>query len=193
MISSRSSINDSSRGTRRYLGKYRGVVINNIDPNGLQRVQVQVSEISPVPLMNWALPCTPVGGPQHGLVTVPPIGSGVWVEFERGGDIDYPIWVGCFWGSSFEVPRRSSSVTNIPFLQSITLQTPLQHSIVISDLPGPLGGIQLTTASEAKIHVTDLGIEIDNGKGASIQMIGPMIRINATQVVINDGALMVTG
>ena len=33
---------------------------------------------------------------------IPPVGANVWVEFE-GGDPDYPIWSGCFWGTG-EVP-----------------------------------------------------------------------------------------
>ena len=28
---------------------------------------------------------------------IPPIGANVWVEYE-GGDPNYPVWVGCFWG-----------------------------------------------------------------------------------------------
>ena len=40
----------------------------------------------------WATPCVPVG-----YLGVPPVGSGVWVEFE-GGDTDYPIWSGCWLG-----------------------------------------------------------------------------------------------
>lgn len=178
------------REAKTYYGKYRGVVVNNLDPNGLARVQVQVAAISASPMVNWALPCSPVGGPQHGMVTVPPIGAGVWIEFEQG-DPDYPIWTGCFWGSSAEVPSRSGAVYNKPLLQSITLQTPLQHSVVISDMPGPLGGIQIRTATEARVFVTDTGIDIDNGKGASIQLIGPAIIFNAPILSFNNGALTI--
>ena len=28
---------------------------------------------------------------------LPPVGANVWIEFE-GGDANYPIWSGCFWG-----------------------------------------------------------------------------------------------
>ena len=36
-------------------------------------------------------------GPPMGVFCVPPIGAGVWVEFEQG-DPDYPIWVGLLLG-----------------------------------------------------------------------------------------------
>ena len=39
------------------------------------------------------------------MFTVPPEGSNVWVEFE-GGDANYPIWSGCFWGQG-ELPQQN--------------------------------------------------------------------------------------
>ncbi len=39
----------------------------------------------------------PYAGDGVGLFAVPPVGANVWVEFE-GGDPDYPILAGCFWG-----------------------------------------------------------------------------------------------
>jgi uncharacterized protein involved in type VI secretion and phage assembly len=172
----------------KYYGKFRGSVVNNFDPKGLGRLIVTVAEVSPVPLLNWALPCLPIGGPQHGMFAVPPPLAEVWIEFEQG-DLDYPIWTGCMWGGSGEVPRKAPLAN--PLLQSITLQTPTQNGVVISDAPGPLGGIQLTTRLQQKILLTDVGIEINNGLGASIKMIGPTIQIQAAQVSINNGALTV--
>lgn len=179
-----SSVADSIR----FYGKFRGTVINNFDPEGRARIQVQVADVSPIPLINWALPCAPVGGLRNGFVAVPNIGSGVWIEFEQG-DPDYPIWTGCYWGSSAELPDRRPTL--IPGIQTVTIQTLLRNSIVISDLPGPTGGIQIKTATEAKIAVTDLGIEIDNGKGASIKMVGPTILIDANLVSINGTNLTI--
>src|SRR5262245_45975639 len=99
---------ESARG-RYYYGKYRAKVIENFDPEGEMRLLVQVPDVSPDPLQSWATCSTPVGGPQHGFFSVPPKGTGVWVEFEQG-DIDFPIWTGCFWGSRREAPERSRPV-----------------------------------------------------------------------------------
>jgi uncharacterized protein involved in type VI secretion and phage assembly len=183
-----SSTGEGGECVRQYLGKFRGIVENNVDPLGQGRILVTVPEVSPLMLLNWARPCTPVGGPQHGMFAVPPPKAEVWIEFESG-DLDYPLWVGCVWGGSVEVPRKAP-VAN-PLTQAITLQTPTQHSVVIDDAPGSLGGIQITTRLRQKILLTDTGIEIDNGFGASIRMVGPTIEINAAKVSINRGALEV--
>jgi hypothetical protein len=86
---------------KKFWGKYRGRVVSNLDPLGLGRIQVDVANV-PGSTMNWAMPCAPYGGPEVGFYAVPPDGAQVWVEFE-GGDPNYPIWVGCFWGEG-EMP-----------------------------------------------------------------------------------------
>jgi hypothetical protein len=55
---------------------------------------------------------------------------------------------------------------------------------MLSDLPGPTGGILLKTTTGAFISVNDLGITISNGKGAIITMLGPTVDINATALTI---------
>ena len=165
----------------KFYGKYRGVVLNNIDPMQMGRLMVQVPDVTGLPPASWALPCVPIAGIQNGMFALPIIGSGVWVEFEQG-DADHPIWVGCFWGSAPEVPALARATP--PTLPSITLQTPLQNGLTISDLPGPTGGILLKSATGATLIVNDCGIYIQNGKGAMITMVGPT-------VTINNGALTI--
>ena len=160
---------------KRYYGKYRGTVINNVDPMQIGRIQVMAPDVSSVMLSSWAMPCAPVAGINMGMFALPLIGGGVWVEFEQG-DPDYPIWVGGFWGMAAEVPLLSHMVP--PAVPGITLQTPLKNGIVISDVPGPTGGIQIQTATGAMISVTDIGIMISNGKGAVISLTGPTVDIN---------------
>jgi uncharacterized protein involved in type VI secretion and phage assembly len=165
---------------QRFYGKYRATVVNNIDPKGLARIQVLVPDVSTTAISSWAMPCLPWGGMQAGLFTVPLIGAGVWVEFEQG-DPDFPIWTGCYWGSPAETPAAARQVP--PAVPGFTIQSPSQNVIQISDLPG-LGGILLRTRSGAMISINDLGITINNGKGAAISMLG-------NTVDINNGALTV--
>jgi len=160
---------------KKFYGKYRGTVINNVDPMQIGRIQVMAPDVSNVMLSSWAMPCAPVAGINMGMFALPLIGAGVWVEFEQG-DPDYPIWVGGFWGMAAEVPLLSHMVP--PAVPGITLQTPLKNGIVISDVPGPTGGIQIQTATGAMISVTDIGIMISNGKGAVINLTGPTVDIN---------------
>ncbi len=166
----------------KYYGKYRGVVLNNVDPMQMGRLMVEVPDVTGLAPSSWAMPCVPIAGIQNGMVALPIIGSGVWVEFEQG-DPDYPIWTGCFWGSAAEIPALALTVP--PAVPGITFQTPLQNGITINDVPGPTGGIMLKSATGATIIVNDTGIYIQNGKGASIVMAGPT-------VTINNGALVIT-
>ncbi|MDN3556269.1 phage baseplate assembly protein V [Halomonas maura] len=167
--------------TERYYGKYRGVVLNNVDPLQQGRLQVQVPDVAGLVPASWAMPCVPLAGLQNGMMALPVVGSGVWVEFEQGNP-DHPIWVGCFWGSAAEVPALALATP--PGMPAITLQTPLQNGMTISDLPGPSGGIMLKSATGASLIVNDTGIYIQNGKGAMITLVGPT-------VTINNGALTV--
>ena len=164
------------------VGKYRGTVVNNVDPMQIGRLQVLVPDVSNVMLSTWAMPCASVAGIQHGQFGVPPPGAGVWIEFEQG-DIEYPIWVGCFWGNAGEVPALARVIP--PGMSGFGFQTMLQNGIVISDVPGPTGGIMLKSATGATLIVNDTGIYIQNGKGASIMLVGPT-------VTVNQGALVVT-
>lgn len=163
---------------RRFYGKYRGTVVNNIDPMLRGRLLVTVPDaIGPVP-SSWAEPCVPLAGPTGppmGVYMVPVIGAGVWVEFEQG-DVSRPIWVGCRWGGSSDVPPLAHA--GLPVSPNIVLQTLGQNTLVISDLPGPTGGIMLKSATGASLIVNDTGIYIQNGKGASIVMTGPTVNVN---------------
>ena len=171
----------SNGPAEKFFGKYRGTVLNNVDPEQRGRIQVIVPDVTSVIPSSWAMPCAPVAGIQMGMFTVPLIGSGVWVEFEQG-DPDYPIWTGCFWGTAAEVPALSRIVP--PVVPGITLQTPLQNGLVISDVPGPTGGILLKTTTGAMISISDVGITISNGKGAIITMVGNAVDINAGALTV---------
>jgi len=166
---------------QKYYGKYRGSVLNNVDPMQMGRLMVQVPDVSGLIPSSWAMPSFPFTGKQMGAYMIPQIGSGVWVEFEQGNP-DYPIWSGCWYGSAAEVPALA--LAGNPASPSIVLQTALQNSIVVSDLPGPTGGIMLKSTTGATIIVNDTGIYIQNGKGASLIMTGPT-------VAINNGALTI--
>jgi uncharacterized protein involved in type VI secretion and phage assembly len=166
---------------KRYYGKYRGTVVNNVDPMQLGRIQAIVPDVSgPIPT-SWAMPCLPGAGINTGMFTVPQIGSGVWIEFEQG-DPDRPIWVGGYWGTFAERPLLSQPVQ--PPVSGFTIQTTLKNGIVISDMPGPTGGILIQSTTGATISVSDVGIVISNGKGAVISMVGPTVDVNVGALTV---------
>jgi len=165
----------------KFFGVYRGTVVNNIDPMQLGRITAIVPDVSGITPTTWAMPCVPVAGKQMGTYMVPQIGSGVFMQFEAG-DPDRPVWIGGWWGTAAEVPALA--LAGEPADPNIVIQSTLQNAIVVSDLPGPTGGIMLKSTTGATIIVNDTGIYIQNGKGASIVMTGPT-------VTINNGALVV--
>jgi hypothetical protein len=172
-----------SAGTvKKFYGKYRGTVFNAADPQQIGRIQALVPDVLGLLPSSWAMPCFPVTGKQFGFYALPQVGTGVWIEFEQG-DPNFPIWSGCWYGIVAETPAAGLLVP--PLIPGITLQTTLQNSLTISDMPPPAGGILIKTLAGALISVNDLGITISNGKGASILMQGP-------SVIINAGALVVT-
>ena len=109
---------------QRYFGKYRGQVVDNRDPEGLARLQVVVPALLQRAAV-WAMPCVPYAGDGIGLFALPPIGAAVWVEFE-GGDMDYPIWAGCFWRRPWKSrqPEGGLSMTKTSVRSGKSLRRP---------------------------------------------------------------------
>jgi hypothetical protein len=161
-----------------FFGKYRGKVENNIDPMLLGRVQVSAPAVLGEGTMSWAMPCVPYAGSGVGLFAIPPVGANVWVEFE-GGDTDYPIWSGCFWGVG-EVPA-SPAVPQMKVLKTDGI------TLTLSDLPGG-GGLTIEAGPPAvpmplKVVMNASGIELSNAAAS--------VKLTAASVSVNNGALEV--
>lgn len=155
------------------MGKYRGTVEDNADPQKRGRMKVRVPAVVGANRDIWAEPCVPYAGPGVGAWAIPPVGSHVWVEFE-GGNPDYPIWTGCFWSEGETVPGGGK-------VEQKVFQT-AAGTITLDD--SATGGITIET-SGMKIRLADSGIEIDNGRGARLTL-------NQSTISLNSGALEVT-
>lgn len=127
---------------RRFYGKYRGLVVDNADPEHLGRLKVRVPSVLGTDVVTgWAMPCVPYGGDMNqGFLFIPETGAGVWVEFEEG-DLEFPIWVGTFWskpGGDSELPKpnkpdgsEESSAQDPPTRKII--KTKKGHTIQLED------------------------------------------------------------
>jgi len=170
---------------RKFYGKYRGTVLQNVDPQQRGRIMCLVPDVlGPTP-STWCEICTPLAGPPGppmGVYMVPPIGAGVWVEFENGNP-DSPIWTGCRFNMG-DAPTLA--LAGNPADPNICIQSLLQHVVMISDMPPTpaTGGIILKSTTGAMIVVNDSGIYISNGKGASMTMVGPTINFNLGAMTI---------
>jgi hypothetical protein len=97
----------------------------------------------------WAMPCVPYAGKSLGLFALPPAGTSVWVEFE-GGEINQPIWSGCFWKDG-EIPG-GDEIEGVMFLR-----TPGWSVRVDNDA----GKIEIEASGGAKLTLDANGIKID--------------------------------
>jgi len=159
-----------------FYGKYRGVVTNNGDPWKIGRLRAKVEDVYGDRESGWALPCVPYAGKGVGLFLIPPDKSLVWIEFENG-DPDYPIWSGCFWADEKVGPEVLPAKPADPAIK--VLKTDI-GKIEINDAKG-----KESITIEAKIGKQTLrlvmdnsGIEIDNGRGATVKLSSKTVSIN---------------
>jgi hypothetical protein len=157
----------AERDQSRFHGKYRGIVRDIEDPENLGRIKAEVPAIYEDQQSPWALPAFPFAGQGHGLVLLPEVGDGVWIEFEAG-DINRPIWTGC-WFASGERPDPAGAKSRL-------LATSAGHQIVLDEdrdqiqLKHP-GGAEITmSASEivlklglCELKITSSEINLNNG------------------------------
>jgi uncharacterized protein involved in type VI secretion and phage assembly len=113
-ISKSSMYGHSWQGERHY-GKYRGIVSDNNDPKSMGRIKAKVPEVLGNVDTGFALPCAPYSGGGMGFFALPPVGAGVWIEFEAG-DVSRPIWSGCWWGEN-QLPKDEGGSAASPSLK----------------------------------------------------------------------------
>jgi hypothetical protein len=124
------TIDEAAGTSNRVYGKYQGTVMNNLDPQSLGRLQAFVPAILGEIPTGWAKPCVPYAGFASGFFSVPPIGAGVWIEFEAG-DVSQPIWTGCYWGAA-ELPMKPPGAPSQPTTRIWRTETGL--TVVMDDL-----------------------------------------------------------
>lgn len=151
----------------RHFGKYRGLVNDIDDPDGLCRIRALVPAIYSEVVSPWAMPSLPFAGPEHGFVLLPEVGDGVWIEFEAG-DISRPIWSGC-WFASGQRPSPQGEKVRV-------LATSAGHQLLLDEDADEIrlvhpGGATLTigandvtlTLGSCEIRVTQSEISLNNG------------------------------
>ncbi len=161
---------DEHRRTHFY-GKHRGVVTDADDPEKMGRIKARVPAVYGDEESQWCLPAVPFAGAKHGLLLLPKVGDGVWIEFE-GGLPSRPIWTGCWWGDG-DLPSPNGVNKHV-------LTTPEGLQIVLDDDGKKL---QLIHPGGGEITMTDTSIAIKLGSAS--------IELSASGVSVNQGALEV--
>jgi hypothetical protein len=156
----------------RHFGKYRGLVRDISDPENLGRIRAEVPAVYDAEQSPWALPAVPFAGPQHGMVWLPEVGDGVWIEFE-GGDIARPIWSGLWWAND-QRPSPQGDKTRL-------FATSAGHKIVVDE-----AGDQLQLIHPGGAEITLAADNITLKLGAS------ELKLTPTEISLNQGMVKVT-
>lgn len=154
----------------RYYGKYRGVV-TDVESGGRARIKAKVPAVLGEQKTGWCEACVPYAGKGVGLVCLPEVGSGVWIEFE-GGDLSHPIWAGCTFRDD-ELPSDAAPAKKV-------LVTAKGHKIVIDD-EGE--SVVVTDSNGNEIALDNTGIKLSRG--------GQTIEVTSSKVAIDGSALEV--
>jgi uncharacterized protein involved in type VI secretion and phage assembly len=164
----------------RFYGKYRAFVVDNADPENRGRLRLQIPSVLGNDVVSgWALPCLPYGGAaDQGFFFIPEKEACVWVEFEMG-DLDYPVWVGTFWGKpggQTEAPKPADAQS--PPTRKI-IRTLKGSSIEIEDKDGhEVFIIQYNDGSKKNTVTMDkdgMRVEDANGNNITLDQSGTVI------------------
>ena len=159
---------------QRLYGKYRGIVTDVDDPEGLGRIKAKVKEVLGDLDSCWATPCLPFTGDGEGQFTIPPVNAGVWIEFEAG-DPSRPIWTGGWWGKD-QPPKDETGASASPTLKVLRTTQGLllaldddNKTIALSDDSGAnflkikVNEGQITVQATTKVVVEAPQIELVEG------------------------------
>lgn len=162
--------------TTSYYGLYRGTVRSTTDPLMLGRLQVSIPDVPGAAEVSWANPCVALAASDTGMFALPPVGSNVWVMFEKGNPSD-PVWMGGFWDQANRPPATpAQELMKVFKTEGLT--------VTLTDQPGA-AMLELELASGPTLSLGPSGITIDSGTGAKIELQG-------IKVSVNSGALEVT-
>jgi hypothetical protein len=151
----------------RFFGKYRGSC-TQVDADTM-RIKAKVPSVLADQETGWCMPCLPYAGDQVGLAFLPEVGSGVWIEFE-GGDVSYPIWVGCYWRAG-EKPSQAAPAVKV-------IITKQYQMLFDDDMPS------------ATLADSDNSVTLD-GSGVKLARGPNSVSIGDDKVSVNDDALEV--
>ena len=194
----------ADRVERRYYGKYRGIVVDNDDPDRLGRLTLQVpSLLGENVVTGWATPCVPFGGAaDQGFLFIPDLKAGVWVEFE-GGDLECPIWVGTYWsepdsGSQTPKPQQDDGTEAAEVQSPPTrkiIKTGKGHTIQLEDNDGAESVLVQEGVKGHKVLLDQKGITVTDAAGNIMEMAEPGTKLtdaNGNTVEMTESGMKVT-
>ncbi|KEF42623.1 MAG: hypothetical protein ER33_05000 [Cyanobium sp. CACIAM 14] len=156
-----------------FFGKYRGIVTDVGDPANRCRIKATLQNPLDGQETGWADPVVPFAGDGFGMVMLPAVGSGVWIEFEAGR-LDKPLWTGAWWAAGQRPDPQGDGVRVIVSEHG--------HRIILDDENDTL----------KLVHGGPAGAEISLSGDAIVLSIGACdIEISATSISLNQGQIKI--
>lgn len=175
---------------RKYYSLYRAVVVDNKDPDYLNRLLVRIPAVSP-DLRIWASPKSGTGGSvQYGTKGIlPSIGEVVWVEFEKGSPYK-PVWDYHGWAHN-EVPEELKAYDVIGVI------TPYGNKIYLEDSTGKLK-LYIQGNIDIQVQNSDISFTMDKEKivfngGNNGEVININSFMSLVQAIIKDLTPLASG
>jgi Uncharacterized protein conserved in bacteria len=160
------------RVTTTYYGKYRATVADISDPENLCRIRANVPAVFHDQISQWAMPAFPFAGDGHGVVFLPKVGDGVWIEFEAG-DLRYPIWSGG-WFANGQRPQPQGERVRV-------IVSDRGHKVVLDDENNT---IVVSHAGGPEIRLSSSAIVMTSGNSE--------LKMTRTEISLNRGMVEVT-
>lgn len=155
-------------------GNYRGLVVDNVDPDNFGRVKVNVYGVFDgiaTADLPWAKPALPIfrgAGSGYGFFAVPEIDTHVWCFFEAG-DLYQPVFFAEATDGTHGLP--SERTTNYP--NRVVWKTKSGITLYIDDTDKEIKlvhpeGTTLTISGNGDVTLTSVGAVIIEGTSVSI-------------------------
>lgn len=181
------------------IGLHIGIVTDNEDPDGEQRVRVKIPFISPDDDGVWARIALADAGNNRGLFFRPEIGDEVVIGFLYD-DPRQPVIIGMLHSSALTPPLQPSNNNNLKGYTSreqmkmifddenkeLLISTPAGNKITLSD---NAQGITIEDQNGNKIEMTSQGISIQAAKKLELKA-GTDVTIDGSQISVNANAAL---
>lgn len=178
---------------RKFYGVFPALVIDNVDPINLGRVQVRFQLIG-VTSEPWARMVTLMAGENRGTWFIPDVGDEVLVAFEAG-DVRQPYIIGSMWDATRLPPETMARNNNKKLLrsrngvrvilddqssqESFIVETPGGQRVTLKDGPGL---IEIMDSNGNSVRLESSGITVN---------VSSKVTINATTIEISSGMVTV--
>lgn len=161
---------------KRYYASYRGIVVDNKDPQSKGRIKIKCPAVYKKEIFNdWVYPKGVMSGKGWGFYAIPQVGDLVWISFENG-DSSFPIWEYGHWADG-QVPEKAkrSEPTNFMF------QSPGGQRIEFDDQAKK---VIVTDASGNVIEMSQQGFQFKKGPVTAAMLFTELFTLFETTLVL---------